>query len=67
MLGLFWALLLLLALCTGLLLLAPRGKQIDKADRTSRADDVPETPSSVAVCWRALRAAFASLRGKPKV
>jgi hypothetical protein len=67
MLWMFWSLLLLVGMCTGLLLLTLRGKQIDKTPRTSPAKNGPETLSGVAVRWRALRAAFAGLSSKPKV
>jgi hypothetical protein len=67
MLWMFWSLVLLVGICTGLLLLALRGKQIDKTPRTSPAEDGPDTLSTVVVRWRALRSAFAGLSGKPKV
>jgi hypothetical protein len=66
MLWLFWSLVLLVAICTGLLVLALRGKQTDKTFRTLPAKKGPETLSSIAVRWRALRTAVAGLSGKPK-
>jgi hypothetical protein len=66
MMLLFWFLLVVVAVCIGLLMPALWSKQIDNTSRDSRPVNSPETDSTVAVRFRALRAAFTSLGGKPK-
>jgi hypothetical protein len=63
MLLLFWFLLAVVAVCIGLLIPVPWSKQTDKTSPDLRSMNSPETDSTVAVRFRALRAA---LTGKQK-
>jgi hypothetical protein len=63
MLLLFFFLLVVVAVCIGLLMPVLWSKQIDNTFRDPRSVNSQETDSTVAVRFRALRAA---LTGKPK-
>ena len=63
MMLLFWFLLVVVAVCIALLMPALWSNEIDNTSRDPRAVNSPETDSTVAVRFRALRAA---LIGKPK-
>jgi len=67
MLLLFWFLLFVVGACLILLLPALWGKQIYNTYRGTRTATCPETHASVAVRFRAWRAAFTGLSGKPKL
>ena len=67
MLLLFWVLLFLAAACLILLMPALWGKRIYNSYRDSRAVNCPETHSLVAVRFKAFRAAFTGMSGKPKL
>jgi hypothetical protein len=67
MLFLFWALMFLTAACVILFMPALWGKHIYDAYRGARTVTCPETHSPVKVRFKAFRAAFTSLNGKPKL
>jgi len=67
MLLLFWVLLFVVATCLILLMPALWGKQIYNTYRGARTVNCPETRAPVEVRFDALRAAFTSLSGKPKL
>jgi hypothetical protein len=63
MMLLFWFLLVVVAVCIGLLMPALWSKEINRTSPDPRPVNSPETDSTVAGRFRALRAA---LMGKPK-
>ncbi|MBZ5653815.1 MAG: DUF1761 domain-containing protein [Acidobacteriia bacterium] len=65
MLLLFWFVLFVVGGCLILLMPALWGKQIYNTYRGTRTATCPETHATVAVRFRALRAAFTGLSGKP--
>ena len=67
MLTLFWLLLFLVAICLILLMPALLGKSVFDSFRGNRRVECPETHSPVVVRFNALRAAFTSLSGQPKL
>lgn len=67
MLLLFWFLLFVVGTCLALLMPALWGKHIYNSYHGARTVNCPETHAPVMVRFRALRAAFTSLSGKPKL
>ena len=67
MLLLFWFFLFVVGACLILLMPALWGKQIYNTYRGARTVNCPETHAPVTVRFRALRAAFAGLSGKPEL
>lgn len=67
MLLLFWFLLFVVGTCLVLLMPALWGKHIYNSYHGARAVNCPETHAPVMVRFRALRAAFTGLSGKPKL
>jgi Protein of unknown function (DUF1761) len=67
MLLLFWFLLLVVGTCVVLLMPALWGEQIYNTYHDARTVNCPETHAPVTVRFRALRAAFTGLSGKPKL
>jgi hypothetical protein len=66
MLPLFWFLLVVVAICIGLLMPVLWNKQIDNTFRDPRSANSPKADLTVAVRSGALRGAFVVLSGKPK-
>jgi hypothetical protein len=64
---LFWFLLFVVGTCLVLLMPALRGKQIYNTYHGARTVNCPETHAPVTVRFRALRAAFTGLSGRPKL